>query len=337
MDCVEETYVPMAPNDAGLSLGAALYVLDEAYRINPKIEVPRQISAHLGPEFSDSEILNELKLWPVTYSSPLDLNKSAAKSIADGKVVGWFQGKQELGPRALGSRSVLGNPKDKAIKAKVNQVLKKRDWFMPYAPSCLFEHSQEYFTDGPNAQFMSFALTPKTDSLPNEVIANISHVDGTSRAQFVKIEDNSGFHDLISEFYKISGVSILLNTSFNRHGIATISSPKQALEHLVCGNVEELYIGGYKVNSLIQVTPENSILFPESLEILMISLQPFFNYYSGKSNIFPKPSATLDKYLDIFSLEIHKNRLSSALVNIDLGSDVKGIRDQLSSLMSDNS
>jgi hypothetical protein len=109
------------------------------------------------------------------------------------------------------------------------------------------------------------------------------------------------------------------------------------LEHLVCGNVEELYIGGYKVNSLIQVTPENSILFPESLEILMISLQPFFNYYSGKSNIFPKPSATLDKYLDIFSLEIHKNRLSSALVNIDLGSDVKGIRDQLSSLMSDNS
>jgi hypothetical protein len=184
---------------------------------------------------------------------------------------------------------------------------------------------------------MSFALTPKTDSLPNEVIANISHVDGTSRAQFVKIEDNSGFHDLISEFYKISGVSILLNTSFNRHGIATISSPKQALEHLVCGNVEELYIGGYKVNSLIQVTPENSILFPESLEILMISLQPFFNYYSGKSNIFPKPSATLDKYLDIFSLEIHKNRLSSALVNIDLGSDVKGIRDQLSSLMSDNS
>lgn len=322
-------YVPMAPNDAGLSLGAALYFLDELRRKDPRINVPRCLSAFLGPEYSDREVKDEIQIWPVEYKQSINVSSEAAQSIAEGKVVGWFQGKQELGPRALGSRSVLGNPLHPDIKAKVNQVLKKRDWFMPYAPSCLFESSDEYFEESPMARFMSFALIPKVGRMPSEVLSNISHVDGTSRAQYVTKDENPKYHQLISDFSKVSGVSIVLNTSFNRHGIATISSPKQALEHLVCGNIEELYLGNYKITPISVHEVNQAPIVSEDVEILMISLKPYLDFFAGESHIPPKWSRTLEKYLTKLNLSIDYCYLVYDSQKIDLRGDNSGIRETL--------
>ncbi len=310
MEEIVDVFVPMAPNDAGLSLGAALYVLDELRRETPEIVVPRKFSAFLGPEFTDKEIEEELKLWPVGYSAPEDISISAAAALLDGKISGWFQGKQELGPRALGSRSVLGNPLLLEIKAKVNQVLKKRDWFMPYAPSCLYERREQYFEKSPHAPFMSFALTPNKTLVDPVLLQNISHVDGTSRAQFVEKSEAPLYHDMILNFAKLTGVPIVLNTSFNRHGIATISTPKQAIEHLVCGNVDKLFIGKFQVWPLSPVHTLDYKIVPEDIEILMISLEPHFSFFAGKTHNQPQESLTLQIYLGKLKLQLLEGYIS---------------------------
>jgi hypothetical protein len=168
----------------------------------------------------------------------------------DGKVVGLFQGQAEFGARALGARSVLADPRLESSKFRVNQALKKRDWFMPYAPAILEEHGNEFFEGFVPAPYMNMAFRVRPGKA--HLIPAAIHVDGTCRAQSVNEKQNPLFHRLISQFAKLTGVPMVLNTSFNRHGVPIVATPRQAIEHLLEGSVDLLAIEGYLVSPLIR-------------------------------------------------------------------------------------
>jgi len=257
----ENVFFPSAPSDSGLSLGAALYVKNEN-----KNNGPTTLSAYLGPSFSSEEVGDILKRYRLNYSVHSDIAKVVAKQITDGKTVGWFQGKAEFGPRSLGARSLVADPRSIVSKEKINQLLKKRDWFMPYAPSILAEElsnwvdQEDYYS--PYMQVAFDVKSEVVDKIPSAV-----HVDGTSRMHVVREIDNPLYWELIHEFKKLTGVPMILNTSFNRHGISTISTPRQAVEHLLEGCMDFLAIDKYLIsfedNRL--VNNQDSKIEPESI------------------------------------------------------------------------
>jgi carbamoyltransferase len=163
-----------------------------------------------------------------------------------GFIVGWFQGRAEYGPRSLGNRSILADPTKINSKLKVNQLLKKRDWFMPYAPSVSYEFINQITDDNFYSPYMQSAFNIK-DSFKKKIPAAV-HVDGTSRIHVVKRNENKLYWTLLNEVKKINGMPIVLNTSFNRHGISTISSPRQAIEHALEGCMDYLVINNYLVD-----------------------------------------------------------------------------------------
>ena len=238
-------YVPVAPHDAGLSLGAALLRSHESTGQRPHCET----SAYLGPKFDGGSVASLLAAHCLQYDEPHDIAASVAFALADAKVVGWFQGKAEFGARALGARSVLADPREESSKFRVNQALKKRDWFMPYAPTILEEHGNEFFEGFVPAPYMNMAFRVRPEKA--HLIPAAIHVDGTCRAQSVNERQNPVFYRLISQFAKITGVPMVLNTSFNRHGVPIVATPRQAIEHLLEGSVDLLAIEGYLVSPLI--------------------------------------------------------------------------------------
>jgi carbamoyltransferase len=166
-----------------------------------------------------------------------------ARKISEGKVIGWFEGKSEWGPRALGNRSVLADPRHEETKERINKHLKKRDWFMPFAPAIMEEYMDEYLQNGFGTPFMTLADDVKKQK--KSKIAAAIHVDGTARFQLVNKKTSLKYWSVIDEFRKITGVPVILNTSFNKHGLPIVHTPTDALEHLVWGCLDELIIGEY--------------------------------------------------------------------------------------------
>ena len=236
----ENVYFPSAPSDSGLSLGAALYVKNK-----DEFKLTEMLSAYLGPSFSSAHVKEVLDRHRLIYSEPSNIAKIVAKKLSEGKTIGWFQGKAEFGPRSLGSRSLVADPRNIKSKEKINQLLKKRDWFMPYAPSILEEDYTDWVGQSHYSPYMQIAFDMKPDLI--EKIPSAVHVDGTSRVHVVKKTENPLYWELISEFNKLTGVPVLLNTSFNRHGISTISTPRQAVEHLLEGCMDYLAIDNYLI------------------------------------------------------------------------------------------
>lgn len=233
---LKNVFIPSAPNDAGLSLGAALYVKMK----NKKNKRPKKhLTPFLGLNFDNNYVEEILKEYNLKYKKIKKPWKECAKLLTKGNVVGWFQGKSELGPRSLGNRSVLADPRKSINKARVNQLLKKRDWFMPYAPAILENKMKFFFKKNYKTPYMSFALKIEKNA---KFIPAAVHVDNTCRPQTVNKKINFKFFNVINEFYKITGVPAVLNTSFNRHGIATIATPRQAIEHLINRCVDILII-----------------------------------------------------------------------------------------------
>ena len=198
----------------------------------------------MGPSFSDKECLKEILNFKLIYSKKENYIQNAAKNIKKGKIVGFFEGRAEYGPRSLGSRSILADPRNPKSKQKINLLLKKRDWFMPFAPSVLIEKFDKWFY-GQKSYYMQ--ISNKVNEKIQYKIPSAVHVDGTSRVQCVEKKLNKNYWNLINEFFKITSVPMLLNTSFNRHGIATISTPRQAIEHLLEGCMDILYLEGYEI------------------------------------------------------------------------------------------
>jgi len=244
---VEDIYVYPNPSDGGTAMGAAIIV---SLQKGVKIKRKEIFHSAYGKIFNNTEILKELKKTKnISYEKlGKNLPKRLARFMADGKVVGLFQGKGEWGPRALGQRSVIADPRDIKTKDRINEILKGREWFMPFAPSMLIERAPDYLKTLRKAPFMIIADDTKK-SKRNEIKAAI-HIDNTARPQLVSKEANPLYYQIIKEFEEITGVGAILNTSFNKHGLPIVYSPRDAIDHLIWGAIDLLAIGDYLVERL---------------------------------------------------------------------------------------
>jgi carbamoyltransferase len=238
-------FVQPLAHDGGGSVGAALWVAHNRAGVTERwtMEDP-----YLGPSYDDADIEAALEGKPVEVTRVDDPAPEVARAIADGLIVGWFNGPAEVGPRALGARSILGDPRKPGTKELINLKAKHREYFRPFAPSALEEHVHEWFVlqrDSLSERFMSFAVDVQPDK--HHLVPAILHVDGTSRVQAVSAEVNPRYHALISEFHRLTGVPLVLNTSFNTYDEPIVCSPEDALRTFLRTDLDMLVLQNYIV------------------------------------------------------------------------------------------
>jgi len=234
----EEIWVQPAAGDDGIAIGAA-YQLHHRLTGAGRSFVMRD--ARLGPEFTDGAVRRFLDGAKIRYDVPGHLEGQVANLLADGKIVGWFQGRSEFGPRALGARSILADPTRPDMKDLLNQYVKHREDFRPFAPSCLEERAGEYFTGCTRSPFMLFVypVEPgKRDRVPA-----ITHVDGTARVQTVSREVDPLYCRVIEAFERLRGVPMVLNTSFNVMGEPIVNTPADAVRCFYTTGLDALVMG----------------------------------------------------------------------------------------------
>jgi carbamoyltransferase len=231
-------YVHPAAGDAGCSLGAAYYVWHQILG-NPRKYVMNQ--AYWGPKFSNEECLAALNKAGLKYQTMADeeLLPLLAKIISEGAIIGWFNGRMEWGPRALGARSFLADPRREDMREILNHKVKLREWFRPLAPSMLEEHGQEIFGKEHHDPFMITVIQVAEDYKPK--IPAVVHVDGTARPQMVNKEVNPRYWNLINEFKKLTGIPMLLNTSFNVQE-PIVCTPEDAINTFRNANFDALVL-----------------------------------------------------------------------------------------------
>src|SRR5437762_7216255 len=253
-------FVQPAAGDSGTAVGVCYQILSQVQRakrqaVSGKSEVrggnarsPRFVmeGAYTGPEFSDDEIRAELDRSGLAYEehSESELTRRAARDIADGAVVGWFQGRMEFGPRALGNRSIVVDPRRADMKDILNERIKKREPFRPFAPSILEECIGDYFEQTHPAPTMLMVYQIKPERRAE--IPAVTHVDGSGRLQTVSRDENARFSQLIEEFYKITGVPVVLNTSINENE-PIVCTPRDAIDCFLRTRMDVLYIGNHSV------------------------------------------------------------------------------------------
>jgi carbamoyltransferase len=245
----ENIHIPPSPGDAGSAVGAAQY-LYHIYHKNPKNIFRNnsdliQENIYVGPSFSNEKIKDFLDSRNIPYESfnRESLLKKTAQLIADGNVVGWYQGKMEWGPRALGNRSILADPRKSEMKDILNQKIKHRESFRPFAPSIMEEYTSEYFDMDISSPYMLMVSPVKKP----EKIPAVTHIDGTGRIQTVSKETNSLYYDLINEFFKITGIPVIINTSMNVMGEPIVNTPEQAYNMIVKTDMDYLIMGNYLI------------------------------------------------------------------------------------------
>lgn len=241
-------------SDTGQPVGNAIYGYYTLTGEIPKIPLK---NCFFGRPYSDEEIINSLKRLPgttrydrilkhsFTYSRESDISRVAAQLIADGKVVGWFQGGSELGPRALGHRSILADPRSVVTRDIINTRIKNREWFRPFAPSILAEEADNYFENGNVSPFMLEAPAVKPEK--RYLIPAAIHIDGTARPQTVSATQDPLYYKLITEFQKLTDIPAVLNTSFNNQE-PIVESPGDALLTFRSTNLDYLIMGDYLVS-----------------------------------------------------------------------------------------
>jgi carbamoyltransferase len=235
---VKDLFVHPAAHDVSTALGAAAKVHAEITGERPSTEFTH---AYWGPAYSGDEVERLLKQAHLKrYERPSDIAEATADLLADGKIVGWFQGRMEVGPRALGGRSILADPTDPAMKDRVNQQVKGREPWRPFAPSFLSEKFEPYVERPHRSPFMILAFQGKKGMI--EKIPSAAHVDGTVRVQTVYRETHPRYHALISAFEKRKGVPALLNTSFNVAGQPIVCSPFDAVSTFYASGLDALAI-----------------------------------------------------------------------------------------------
>ncbi len=251
----KDVFIQPAAGDDGPALGAALY----AQRLHdPEFKTSRMTVPLWGPEYSNQQVQQALgdrvDCQATEFESFADLCQDVAKRLESGQIIAWFQGRMEFGPRALGSRSILADPRDPDMRDKVNALIKKREGFRPFAPVVTEEAASQYFdiTEGDEATFAHMLFTTQVCKPYRENLPAITHVDGSARVQTVSKEHNPRFWTILNEFQKFSGMPVLLNTSFNVKGQPIVCTPKEALDTFLYANLDALVIG----NTL--VTPVNT-------------------------------------------------------------------------------
>ncbi len=237
----DQIFIPPGPHDAGSAIGAAFLV--ERNNSN-KTEFTMK-DAYTGPSYDDSFIINtfkKLNLSIPTKMNEMNLLNFTSKKLAEGQVIAWFQSSSEFGPRALGNRSFLADPRYDNIRETINQKIKKRELFRPFAPSCKLEVKNTFFEINQDSPFMNIVANVKKEKM--NIIPAVTHTDGTARVHTVSRETNELYWKLLDQFEKITGVGVLLNTSFNIQE-PIVESPLDAINCFLRSKVDVLIIGNY--------------------------------------------------------------------------------------------
>ena len=246
----DNIYIPPSPGDAGSAIGCAqyLYYIHHNNQKNISQSNSQRIreNVYVGPEYTNQEIKKILDLKNISYKilDEKELLQNTAKLISEGNIIGWYQGKMEWGPRALGNRSILADPRDKKMKDILNDKIKHRESFRPFAPSIMEEYVSDYFEmDIPSPYMLMVAKIKQPEKIPA-----VTHVDGTGRLQSVSKDANRLYYDLINEFYKITGVPVIINTSMNVMGEPIVNTPEQALNMLTKTDMDYVVLGNHIIS-----------------------------------------------------------------------------------------
>ena len=242
----ENLHIPPSPGDGGSAIGCAQYLYYTHKKNKRKIERNAESiknNIFVGPSHSNEEIKSFLDINKIQHKF-LENNlllETTAKLISEGNIVGWYQGKMEWGPRALGNRSILADPRNAEMKYTLNEKIKHRESFRPFAPCILEEHLSEYFDiDIPSPYMLFVAPVKKPEKIPA-----VTHVDGTGRLQTVSKDTNPLYYDLIKEFYKITDIPVLINTSMNVRGEPIVNTLEQAYNMIVKTDMDYTVMGDY--------------------------------------------------------------------------------------------
>jgi|SRR3989338_7953874 len=260
---IENIFIQPACGDSGQCLGNAYYGIVEKDKENLR---RKSVSVYQGKEYTDGDYEKALKIRVSNIDfKKLDfaeITKLASRKIADNKVIGWFQGKSEMGPRALGNRSILANPANKDMKGIINARVKHREPFRPFAPSVLEDKAKDWFDISMPAPYMIINAPVKQP----EKIPSVTHEDNSARLQTVNPKQNEKYHALILEVEKVTGIPIVLNTSFNDNE-AIVESPEDAVNTFLRTNIDYLFLGNYFVEKKLAIQSEWSRIADEASEI----------------------------------------------------------------------
>ncbi len=235
-----ELFVQPAANDSGTSLGAATYA---AHQLGDSIQPMEH--AYLGPDYTSAEIEAALRKRGVAFEKCASITEVAADLLAAGEVVSWFQGRMEFGPRALGNRSILGNPASRGVADRINAQIKYRERWRPFCPSMLDTVAPDILGSRHPSPYMTFTFDV-TESWKAR-IPEVVHEDGTARPQIVTARSNPRYYELLQKFERRTGLGVLLNTSLNRRGEPMVCSPEDALNMFFGSDLQILAIGDYLV------------------------------------------------------------------------------------------
>ena len=239
-------FVQPAAGDDGSALGAALYV----QRVHEPTVAARKMSVPLwGPEYGNEVISTLLSVrqdcLATSFDSFDEAVKELAKRLVQGQIIGWFQGRMEFGPRALGSRSILADPRDFEMRDRINRMVKKREEFRPFAPAVTAETAARYFDigEGDESTYAHMLFVAQVRTQYQKQLPAVTHVDGSARIQTVTKEEQTRFWMLLDEFGKLTGLPILLNTSFNLRGQPIVCTPREAIDTFLTAQLDALMIG----------------------------------------------------------------------------------------------
>ena len=259
----DNIWIQPAAGDAGGALGAALSVWHQ-YLDRPRSPRPNQ-TAYLGPQFSPGEIQAALDSKGAAYTivDRSNLIDRVARLLAEGKIVGWFQGRMEFGPRALGARSIFGDPRSPAMQSEMNLKIKFRESFRPFAPTVVRERVSDFFDlDCDSPYMLVVAPIRKPATLPA-----VTHVDGTARIQTVRREENPLFHELLTAFGRLTGYPVLINTSFNVRGEPIVCSPEDAYACFMRTEIDYLVMEDFILDKCDQAPAAESRSWQEEFQL----------------------------------------------------------------------
>jgi carbamoyltransferase len=325
----EDIFVQPASYDAGTAIGAAMYAYYETHKEDDR-PYPRLETVYWGsPIGSDDEIGAKLKAWEsfVEYEKVDNITEATARLLADGAVVGWSQGRSEFGPRALGNRSILADPRPAENKDVINAMVKKREAFRPFAPSVLEEYVEEYYEVPADFKykkfpFMTFVLDVKKEK--QEILGAVTHVDGTARIQSVSKEQNEKYWELIDEFRKLTEIPILLNTSFNNNVEPIVNSFEDSIVCFLTTKINYLVVGNYLIkkkaidnSAFLHMVPSIPLHITLSYLKKSVSLDQTEDIYEIRDNFLKSSSAMSDRVaFSDFSFGLVKSSISRELFSI---------------------
>ena len=285
----ENVWIQPAAGDAGGAVGAALSVWHQYLGKQRSRDgvVDGMKGSYLGPEFTDEDIAQALDQAGARYRklTTREIVETTAEALAEGKVVGWFQGRMEFGPRALGGRSILGDPRSEQMQSVMNRKIKFRESFRPFAPSVLRERVKDYFDLSADSPYMTLVAPVKEDlripmgddeqelfgierlNVPRSILPAITHVDYSARVQTVCPEVNGTYYDLIAEFHRLTGCAAVVNTSFNVRGEPIVCTPQDAFRCFMRTGMDVLVCGNYYLEKTAQQESEADTSWQEEFQL----------------------------------------------------------------------